>query len=169
MKKGKAPGRDLILYEFISMCPQNLLDSLLDIYNVSWTSGEFPSQWKEAIIIPLLKSNKDSTNTDSYRQITLLPCLGKLMERLVEKRLTWLLEHNHVFRPELHGFRRKRSTTDCLIEIEHQIRNAQNKGEVLLCMFLDIKAAFDSVSHQGVLTQLSRLGVGGLPLRWFRN
>jgi hypothetical protein len=34
---------------------------LLEILNISWTSGRVPQIWREAIMIPLLKPGKDST------------------------------------------------------------------------------------------------------------
>ena len=169
MKNGKSPGHDLIVYEFIKNLTDDIKTQLLHLYNLSWESGMYPKQWKIATIIPLLKNNKDPAEPNSYRHITLLSTLGKLMERLVERRLRWFLESQELIKEELNGFRPRRGTIDCLLLLEHNIRKAQAERKVLLCLFLDLKGAFDSVSHQGVLNQLECLGLSGSPLRWFED
>ena len=40
--------------------PENSLEVLLDIYNEIWSGGDFPSQWREATIIPIPKAGKIS-------------------------------------------------------------------------------------------------------------
>ena len=67
---------------------------LLDIYNQSWNTGTFPTNWKEAIIIPIHKKGKHRHSKTSYRPISLLSCLGKTMERMVNRRLQHHLEKN---------------------------------------------------------------------------
>ena len=65
---------------------------LLDIYNQSWKTGTFPTSWKQAIIIHILKKGKDRHSKTIYRPISLLSCLGKTMERIVNRRLQYHLE-----------------------------------------------------------------------------
>ena len=72
---------------------------LLDIYNHSWNTGTFPTSWKEAIIIPILKKGKDRHSKTSYCPISLLSCLGKAMERIVNRRLQHHLEKNGLLSP----------------------------------------------------------------------
>ena len=166
---GKAPGNDFITYEFIRNLPENMMEEYLRIINISWAMGVFPSKWKTATIIHLPKPNKDHTMKESYRPITFLSCLGKIMERMVERRLNWILESNNLLFNALGGFRPRRGTVDCLAQLEHEIRTAQKNKEVLLCIFLDLKSAFDTVPHQGVLRELAKLGCGGTALKWFAD
>ena len=60
---------------------------LLDIYNQSWNTGTFLINWKEAIIVPILKKWKDRHSKTRYRPISLLSCMGKTMEGMVNRRL----------------------------------------------------------------------------------
>ena len=83
---------------------------LLDIYNPSWNTVTFPTRWKEAIIIPILKKGKDRHSKISYRHINLLSCLGKTMECMVNRRLQHNLEKNDSLSPSQSGFRKNRST-----------------------------------------------------------
>ena len=60
------------------------------------------------------KKGKDKKNTRSYRPISLLSCVGKLLERMVNQRLINHLESNNVLSPTQTGYRKFRSTEDQL-------------------------------------------------------
>ena len=81
------PSRDEIHNSFLKALSDEHIDSILALYNQSCQLGIFPNSWKEGIILPILKPGKDPTLSTSYRPITLLSCLGKLLERLVAARL----------------------------------------------------------------------------------
>ena len=168
-KKGKAPGDDLIIYEFLDNLPDRLMEIMLDLFNDCWRQGVVPSPFKIATIIPLLKSGKDPTDPGSYRHITLISHVAKLQERLVERRLRWFLESQNLMRPELSGFRPRRSTLDCLAQMEHEVRETQKNKQVMLCLVIDLKSAFDTIPHQAVLNQLAASGIQGSPLKWFQS
>ena len=61
--------------------------------------GEVPVVWKEAVIIPVPKKGKDKKNPHSYRPISLLICVGKLLERMVNHLISHL-EGNSVLSPK---------------------------------------------------------------------
>ena len=90
-----APGIDGIPYKMIKRLSDDSLKYILSFYNRIFRDHVFPEKWKEAIIIPILKSGKDSTKCNSYRPIALIACLSKLLEKIINKRLMWYLEkHN---------------------------------------------------------------------------
>ena len=68
--------------------------TLLKIFNASWKNASVPQTWRDATMLPIHKKGKDKTKADSYRPISLTSCVGKLIERLVNNRLTWYLEKN---------------------------------------------------------------------------
>ena len=72
---------------------------LLKIFYHSWMKGVVPAVWKEAIVIPVPKKGKDKKNPRSYRPISLPSCVGKLLERMVNRRLINHLESNNVLSP----------------------------------------------------------------------
>ena len=47
-----------------------------------------------------------------------------------------------------YGFRRRHSTSLALIDIVDKIKDALDKNEYVLVIFLDIIKAFDSVNHE---------------------
>ena len=96
---------------------------LLDIYNHSWDTGTFPTSWKESIIIPILKKGQDRHSKTSYRPVSLLSCLGKIMERMVNRRLQHHLEKIGLLSPSQSGFRKNRSTEDQATLLTQDIEN----------------------------------------------
>ena len=119
LKTKKAPGKDGIFNEMIKHLGPAARKKLLELYNQSLNAGSFPTAWKEAIIIPIPKKSKDPKEKDSYRPISLLSCLGKTMERIINKRLMWHLEINNLLIKEQSAFRRNRSTEDQLKYFTH--------------------------------------------------
>ena len=70
----------------------------------------FPSDLKKAKEVPLPKST-DKTNPASYRPISLLSVLSKLLEKHVHIYLNDNLEKRKLLHPFRSGFRRKYSAT----------------------------------------------------------
>ena len=99
MKTKKAPGPDGITGERLKHLGACSRAVLLKIFNHSWIKGVVPAVWKEAIVIPVPKKGKDKKNPRSYRPISLLSCVGKLLERMINRRLINHLESNNVLSP----------------------------------------------------------------------
>ena len=163
--KGTSAGPDHIRYEMIGNLskPDKLI--LLEYFNNIWLSRTFPSKWHEAIIIPILKPGKDSLESDSYRPIALTNCLCKILERLVNNRLLYVLEKQRLICKFQSGFRKKRCTYDNLTRLESDIKSAFTTQTSILSVFLDLQKAYDMAWRRGILEKLYELGFrGNLPI-----
>ena len=134
-----AVGCDDIHYQFMKHLPFRSLDSLLRIFNQVWHTGILPDSWKEAIVIPIPKPGKDSTNPANYRPIALTNCICKTMERMVNDRLVWYLEKNKLIATVQSGFRKQRGTFNHLVRFETFIREAFIKKEHVVSVFFILK------------------------------
>ncbi|GFT14136.1 RNA-directed DNA polymerase from mobile element jockey [Trichonephila clavipes] len=110
--------------------------------------------WKTAVVIPILKPDKNSALAESYRPISLLPVLSKLAEKVILARLNDHLERENILIPEQHGFRPRLSTSHQLLRVVEFIKEGNNKDECTAAVFLDIQKAFDRVWHTGLLFKL---------------
>ena len=122
LKTEKAYGTDEVSNNFIKHLPELKLRQLLGIYKRCWRNGFIPKNWKIGMIIPIAKPMKNPNYLESYRPITLLQCLSKLMENMVSNRLNYIAEEHNLLSNTQHGFRRRRSTLDPIVELEYNIR-----------------------------------------------
>ena len=156
-----AVGCDDIHYQFLKHLPFRSLDSLLRIFNHIWHSGILPDSWKEAIVIPIPKPGKDSTNPANYRPIALTSCICKTMERMVNDRLVWYLEKNQLIATIQSGFRKQRGTLDHLVRFETFIREAFIKKEYVVSVYFDLESAYDTTWKYGIMNDLHDFGIRG--------
>ena len=166
LKKKKSPGPDGVTNEMLTYLGKAALDKLLDIFNLSWNKGDVPQQWKEATMIPILKTGKNKSKPLSYRPISLTSCVCKTMERIINERMQWYLESEAVLIPEQAGFRQHRSTEDQTTHLAQVIEDAFQAKKVVLASFIDLQKAFDKVWKGGLIVKMQRSGIKGNMLRW---
>uniref|UniRef100_A0A2P2I3I4 RNA-directed DNA polymerase from transposon X-element n=1 Tax=Hirondellea gigas TaxID=1518452 RepID=A0A2P2I3I4_9CRUS len=148
--KSKSPGPDNIPFAFLHHLSSNQQLSLLSFYNYVYVTG-FPHQWREAVVIPILKAGKPSSDVSSYRPISLTNCLCKLLEKMLNWRLQAYLERRSFYDPCQSGFRSRHSTLDGLARLETSIKDSLLLNKFCVAIFLDISKAFDSVWHYGLV------------------
>lgn len=90
--KSNAVGTDKVSYQMLKELPYEAHLFLLKIYNVIWQSNIYPSEWANTIVIPVHKKNKDPKLPDSYRPICLINCACKILEKMINYRLNFILE-----------------------------------------------------------------------------
>ena len=169
LKNKKSPGKDGITNEMIGHLGKTAKQKLLMIYNQSWKTGEFPHTWKEAIIIPIVKKGKNKQSKTSYRPISLLSCLGKTMERMVNKRLQFHLETNGLINQTQSGFRKHHSTEDQIAYLTQEIENGFQEKKKTLAVFVDLTKAFDKVWKDGLLLKLLKKNICGRMYGWIHS
>ena len=167
MKK-TSPGIDGIDNAMLKNLPLSYYNYILELFNLSWETETFPESWKISLLIPISKPEKNNMLVESYRPISMLSCLGKIMERIINSRLNWYIENNNKLIHEQVGFRRKKSTYDLITNLETEIQSTLYKNETCIVAYLDLAAAFDNVSHEALLYKLSQMGIEGRLLGWLQ-
>jgi len=113
-------------------------------------------------VVALLKPGKDLSQSRSYRPISLLSHLYKLLERL--NRLIPFVE-KHLIKEQA-GFRPGRSTTGQLVKLTQHIKDGFHTKETTGAVFVDLTAAYDTVNHR-LLLQKVLMMTNGLHLTQF--
>jgi hypothetical protein len=83
----KSPGPDLVTPKMLKELPRKGLISLLYIFNGILRTQYWPKALKPAEIIVIPKPGKDSQDPTSYRPISLLPIISKILERLLANKI----------------------------------------------------------------------------------
>ncbi|KZR98229.1 putative Pol protein, partial [Daphnia magna] len=152
----KAMGRDKVHNEMITKLDKENRCTLLELLNISYSSGYLPPEWKNAIVVPIPKPNKPPNLPDSYRPISLTSCLCKVLERIMNNRLKWYAEKNRLLPKFQTGFRNGCTTTDNLIRLESAINNGFNENKSTTAVFLDIEKAYDSTWITGLIYKITK-------------
>ena len=159
--KDTAVGPDDIHYQLLKHLPESCLLVLQDIFNNIWLTGNFPPSWHDAIVVPIPKPGKDHTDPINYRPISLISCVCKTLERMVNNRLTWFLETNNLLTNIQCGFGKNRTTIDHLIRLESFIRNGFINNQHVVSVFFDLEKAYDTTWKYGILKDLYSMGFRG--------
>ena len=161
LKNNKAAGIDGILNEYIK-CTIDLMVPLYNkLFNQVLNTGEIPEDWLTGLIIPIYKNKGSKCDTDNYRGITLLSCVGKLFTSILNQRLTEFCENNYILKEIQAGFRKGYSTLDNIYVFKNIIDLFKFKKKKLFCCFVDYKKAFDSVWREALWYKLTKAGIEG--------
>ncbi|CAH2100510.1 unnamed protein product [Euphydryas editha] len=145
LKQNKAPGYDLITAKVLRELPEIAIRFLMHLFNCILTRGIFPPQWKVAEIKMILKPGKAPVETSSYRPISLLPVLSKVMEILFLKRLNTVIAENKIIPDHQFGFRKNHGTIEQVHRLVEEIHKAFESRKYCCAAFLDISQAFDRI------------------------
>ena len=99
-------------------CSEQLAPAITSMINLSLSTGTLPSSWKDAIVLPSLKSGKKELITENYRPISNLPFISKLCEKVVAMQLTDHLLRNNLMEPFQSAYRPNHSVETALHRLQ---------------------------------------------------
>ena len=151
-------------------CLDILLPVITKIVNLSLQTGQFPNQWKTAIINPLLKKRGVAPIFQNLRPISNLAFISKLTERIVANQTQRYMTENKLYPLLKSEYRKNHSTETALLKVKNDLLLNMDKSHVSLLVLLDLSAAFDTVDHDILLRRLrEKLGLTGTALTWFSS
>ena len=162
---------DSIPTEILKKCLNQTLPTLTKLYNLSLRSGVVPNAFKRAIIKPLLKKhNLDINELKSFRPISNLSFLSKILEKIVDQRLRDHLSSNNLYNSFQSAYRPFHSTETALLRISNDILLELDSKRAVILVLLDLSAAFDTIDHNILLRRLKNVfGIDGVVLQWFKS
>jgi ribonuclease HI len=170
----KAAGPDSIGFLIIQKIYPILKNEFLELYTNLIEIGYHPKCWREGIGVILAKPNRKASNPKSYRMISLLNCLGKISEKIIANRLSFLAskhdsrENSLLYHDQLGG-RKQYSAIDAVMSLIHDIQINKNEKLVTSILFMDIKGAFDHVSANRLIKICIELGLPKNLIYWIKD
>lgn len=169
LKNKKSPGIDGISNRFIKSLPTKGFEVLTRLFNACLTMCHFPLIWKKSKVIAIPKPGKNHSSPDSYRPISLLVSMSKVLEKIIKQRVIDFIEDNNILPVQQYGFRSEHNTTQPLVRIKKIVKENFNAGKSTAMILLDIKSAFDAVWHDALIHKLSVIGMDIPTIRIIRS
>lgn len=148
----KAPGKDRLTTGILKEALPVVCPAMVKVYNRCLDTRVFPAIWKSANVVIPKGHDKDASDPKSYRLISLLPVMGKILERLIDLRLRAHLITASPLSVCQFGFMPGRSAEDAIHAVLDTVRSSAAKYVVVV--FLDISGAFGNCWWPSVLAGL---------------
>lgn len=160
LKSNSAAGWDNISATFLKLAKAELIPVLGHLSTLCFSQGIFPTPLKLSIIHPIYKDG-DRNDVNNYRPISILTSISKIMEKIINKRLINYFNKFHLLSNRQFGFREGKSTEEAVLELTNLITKHLEGNKKTLCIFLDLKKAFDTVSVPILIRKLEIMGIRG--------
>ena len=157
---GKAAGHDEIPNEALKNAPAIMVSEITNLFNRVFDKGVVPESWKKGRLVLIHKkgSKVDPTN---YRPLTVLQAVSGLYTKILNNRLTTVVEEHHLLGEIQNGFRKSRSGGDSAFILNSVLwKSAAQKKDIHLA-FLDLLKAYDSVDRPTLWRKLKEMGFKG--------
>ena len=137
--------------------------------NLSVLANRFPESEKYAILKPVLKGSLDPQSLSSYRPISNLSFLSKIIENAILDQLIEFLEMAQVFPDNQSAYRKLYSTETALCSVVNDLLIMLDEGKCGIPILLDLGAAFETVVHSLLLKDLKAIGIEGEALDYLET
>jgi hypothetical protein len=167
----KSSPLDFVPTSLLKACSGVFSQIIADLANMTFRSGSFPTKFRIAQITPLLKKRGlEENDPSSYRPISNLNTISKVLERLVLTRLTSHSNESAAIDSFQSAYRHGYSTETALLQVTSDIFEAFDAGESVLLIALDQSAAFDCIHHATLIDRLQHTyGLTGATLNWLTS
>ena len=161
MANEKAVGPDALPAELLKLGLQQDRAILLELHRLTtliWREGKVLQQWKDPVIT-VLHEKGDKTECGNYSGSSLVSHAGKVLLKVVARRLGSYCEAKGVLPEEQCRFRPDRSTADMVFVVRRLQKIGRKAGVSLFTCFIDLQKAYDTVDRTLLWQVLTRIGV----------
>ena len=168
IKPNRAPGVDGVLTTMLKNASTNYVAKLTEMINICLKQGDIPAVLNTGKMT-LIDKKEPSLEVSKKRPLTVSSVLLSVITKLLHARMNAICERENLYGIVQYGFRKQRSTTDCVFIIINAIKEARRKHKTISIAFCDIAKAYDSVCRELLYTKLRSIGFGGRVVSLIRS
>ena len=168
LKVDKAMGPDGLCPRILHETREQIAEPIKMLFDKSLTQGQLPSDWKDAIVVPIFKKGRRDM-TQNYRPVSLICVICKILEKFIRDVLLDHFMKNRLISEKQFGSVPGRSCTLQLLRCVESWTKSLDEGTQVDVIYTDYSKGFDRVSHSKLLKKLDGLGVRGYILGWIQN
>ena len=161
-----APGPDGVRYSHLKNLSEEAINDLTEVLQDSFSRGDVPEDWLHSHLSPVPKPEKDPTKISSYRIITMQNTVGKLLEKIVARKLSIELEQKGLLPPTLGSYRQGKDTWANAAVLASDVYDGFERGDETLVAALDLEDAYNRVSYKILMTTLMNMKVNPVLIVW---
>jgi hypothetical protein len=158
-------GVDGFSYEDCLAIPN---EKLLEFFLYCVKNQDMPRLWLTALLIGILKKDKDATDPSSYRLIALECCMLKMLTLIIDRRIREGAADIGAIPSTQNGFQDGLRTNDNVFVLLCLIDKAQSENKPLYVAYLDLKNAFPGTDRSTLWVKLAIMGVSGPLIEWLK-
>ena len=167
-----APGPDHITWWYLKVILANntCAIGIFSLANAYLSLHHWPRHFKELVSMIILKLGKPAYDTSkAFRPIFLLNTLGKLIEKMVARRLQFDAVKYGILHPNQLGGVAQQSTEDAGVFLTHLVQAGWAKGLKTSIIAFDIAQFFPSLNHSMLTSILSHFGFANCIVDFFSD
>lgn len=157
--KNKAPGIDEIDHIIVRHLFNTQQQLLMNMYNSLIQLNYFPNTCKIGEVVYFYKKGKPVDEASSYRPITLLPIFGKILEKIILRRIDYKLSKEPTLFNSQHGFLEGKSTETALQDLFSQLEIIKQEDVYISLISIDFQNAFDNLPWSITIELLKKLKI----------
>lgn len=158
-KKDTSPGPDKITYTILNYLPHHFLKGLPICYTIILHTGIIPLTWQQFFVIPIQKPNMTDADSTHYRPIMLSNTIRKVMENILNTRISHYTERTGNWPQTQFGFQKGHTTLHTILTIFTEIYAARIRKQQLHLIAIDISKAYDNVNLKFLSTTLQHFNI----------
>ena len=164
------PRIDVLTAVLLRSHMSTLAPVLTRLVNSSIESSTVPAAMKHATITPLLKKpGLDVDNMSSYRPISKLSFVSKVLEKHIAIQIQHHMETHNLFDTFQSAYRPHHSCETAIVRIQDDILKSLDSHKYVILVLLDLSSAFDSVDHDILMNKLYKIGLRGRAYSWVKS